>query len=113
MGNGRVHWIPCDVHEPVHIAKQDDEPDWDVMRKYVDGYLEHVSVLYKGKSAHMYVNEEGLIHGLPTNPRATAVYFAAARQRGEVPELESPGIAGPAILLVDIPIEGYDFIGGM
>lgn len=37
--------------------------------------LEHVSVLFRGKRAHMFVDEEGRLHRLPRNEKATRVYY--------------------------------------
>jgi len=109
MTKGKIQWIDSNPLIPIRVEESDKEPEWADMQKYVDGYLEHVSVLVDGKRAHMYVNEEGLIHGLPSNPRATAHYFRASRERGIDPLPGSPGIVGQAILITDIPLEGYDF----
>lgn len=47
----------------------------------IDGYVEIVNVLYRNKSYSMIVNDEGLIHNLPFNARATAIYHNVARRR--------------------------------
>ena len=39
----------------------------------VDGYIEGVYVTWEGKRRRAYVNEEGLINGLPVNRTATAI----------------------------------------
>jgi len=107
---GKIQWIDSNALIPIRVEESDKEPAWRDMQKYVGGYLEHVSVLVDGKRAHMYVNEEGLIHGLPFNPRATEHYYAASKARGNVRALRNnPGIVGQAILITDIPLEGYDF----
>jgi hypothetical protein len=36
-----------------------------------DTMLEHLVVRYNGKPAHMFVDEDGLMHRWPVNPRAT------------------------------------------
>lgn len=45
--------------------------------------LEHVNVLWRGKRAHMFVDEEGLLRNppLPFNQAATRVYWNATMQR--------------------------------
>jgi hypothetical protein len=40
-----------------------------------DAPLEHVSVLWQGKLAHMFVDEIGLMTGRELNPKATRVYW--------------------------------------
>jgi len=37
--------------------------------------LEHVSVLWLGKPAHMFVDEIGLLTGRELNPKATRIYW--------------------------------------
>tara|TARA_R100000734_G_C3287657_1_gene80042 strand:+ start:144 stop:437 length:294 start_codon:yes stop_codon:yes gene_type:complete len=43
-------------------------PKLEVLQKVVGGYIEHVQ-LSDGRS--MWANEEGLMHGLPYNPKAS------------------------------------------
>ncbi len=76
---GYIHWINTDGTERIEEAKF--EPDWDEMRDFVGGYIEHVNVLYKGKQTAMYVHEEGRIIDLPINPVATDIYMANTRAR--------------------------------
>lgn len=64
-------------------------------------YVERVSVWFQDKPAEMYVNEEGLIHHLPINARATAIYWTATiLGRTPVPfdPLRDSVIHGTAIL---------------
>lgn len=47
----------------------------DVISPYLNGgWLERVSVLEDGKQLDMFVDEEGLLKGLPKNEAATAIY---------------------------------------
>ena len=80
----RVHWITDEG--AVAIQKNATLPDWDVMTKYIGGHIEHVTVLYKGKSTAMYVHEEGRLKWEDRNEVATQIYFAASRARGIDPE---------------------------
>ena len=79
-----------------------ESPDLDTLQKLVDGNIELVHVLFAGTPAHMIVNEEGLIHRLPLNYRATAIYHAASLSRGIIPFMP---IVGPAVLLVNLELE--------
>lgn len=54
-------------------------PAWSFMRQLVEikenESLEHVSVLWQGKQAHMFVDEEGRLHNKPRNEKATRIYY--------------------------------------
>lgn len=80
------------------------EPGFDAINALVKpliggGHIEHVSVLHDGKRRDMFVDEEGLLKGMPRNERATAIYRAAwlSRNPGKDAE-EISHIAGPAVL---------------
>lgn len=79
--------------------------------------LEHVNVLWRGKRAHMFVDEEGLLRNPPLriNAKATRVYWNAtwsdqagkkyydlSAPPGNIDELsfrlQLPPIVGPALL---------------
>lgn len=46
-------------------------PSLEQLQKAVGGYIERVKVRYDGRVREAYVNEEGLIEGLPFNATAT------------------------------------------
>lgn len=93
-------------------------PSWEHLKslmKIAPGDLiEHVSVLWKGKRAHMFVDEEGIMHKLARNEKATRIYYNATFKRfgralyndlSIAPKFkdrayEDPGfqIVGPAVL---------------
>lgn len=54
-------------------------PAWSYMRQLIglkeNQNLEHVNVLWKGKAAHMFVDEDGIMHRLPRNEKATRIYY--------------------------------------
>ncbi len=79
----RSHWI----HPSGSVVIRDEEgtPDWGEMQKYVGGDLEIVNVLFLKKACHMLVHDEGMVIGLPKNPKATEIYYAASRARGVDP----------------------------
>ena len=43
--------------------------------------IEHVSDLWRGTAAHMFVDEEGIRKELPFNPRAWRIYLNASLRR--------------------------------
>lgn len=80
-----------------------EDPGYDRLRAlagpHIDGDWEHVTVLYQGKRADMFVDGESVRKGLPPNAKATEVYRAAwmAQHPGANPE-ELPAIYGPAVV---------------
>jgi len=67
----------------LHLDKSetilDKAPNYDEMKKIIGGYLEHVRVLDRIENGRfiytsMFVDEEGLLKGLPKNPKATELY---------------------------------------
>ena len=57
-------------------------PPWDDLAKMIDcHHAEHVNVLWKGKHAHMFVDDVGLAKELPFNARATRIYANATLDR--------------------------------
>ena len=63
------------------------------------GMLEHVTVLHDGKRADMFVDDEGLLKGLPRNDAATVIYrnnWLTAHPKDDPESL--PAIYGPAVL---------------
>jgi hypothetical protein len=62
-------------------------------------YPEHVSVLFKGAPADMFVDETGVLKGLPRNEAATAIYRANwLKQHPEQDPEALPHIAGTAVV---------------
>ena len=68
-----------------------NDPGYDLIKRLVlpilkfrrkEANLEHVSVLYQGQRADMFVDDMSAIEGLPPNPRATAIYHAASKAAG-------------------------------
>lgn len=59
------------------------EPKLEWLKEQVGGWIEIVRLnLEDGIETQMIANEEGLIHGLPKNGIATALYRATARNNG-------------------------------
>lgn len=68
------------------VTRLEKAPTLKEMQTIVGGYIEHVTVLDRienGKFIYtsMYINEEGLIHDLPRNEKATAVYQRNIREQ--------------------------------
>ncbi len=102
---GKIHWISVDGS--ITVEESSKNPSLKKMQEYVGGYIEHISVLYKGKPATMYANEEGATnwhpgYPLPVNKPATDIYHAFTLSRG----LPAPvaKIHGAAIVLEGIPM---------
>lgn len=66
-------------------------PPFATLRKMISGpneavrtTIEHVNVLWKGKHAHMFVDEDGLAKCLPLNHKASRIYGnnMVSRERG-------------------------------
>jgi hypothetical protein len=100
MPMGSVYWISTDG--TVRREDSDEEPSLDKMQEWVDGFLEHVNVLFNNKHCHMYVNGDGIGFKLPFNAIAWAIYATACATRGE---LASHPIVGNAVLCEDLPFE--------
>lgn len=95
--------IAVDGTETEHEIEWPKEPGYRNIAALVNPIiglpLEHVSVLYNDKPADMFVNEEGLLTGLPRNEKATAIYRAATLKRHPKADPEKfPFIVGPAVL---------------
>lgn len=72
-----------------------------LIRPLLDGHdMEHVTVLYDGRRADMFVDEMGGCIGLPVNDAATAIYRAATLRRAPLANPDAlPAIFGPAVLV--------------
>ena len=72
-----------------------------VIRPLLDGKdMEHVSVLYEGRAADMFVDETGACDGQVRNDQATKIYRAAyLRRNAEIDPESLPAIYGTAILV--------------
>jgi hypothetical protein len=70
----------------VVIEERSHEPAWDDIKIFLDGAnVEHVSVLFNGKPAHMYVDEDGLSKTLPFNRKATRIYANLSLRNSGLP----------------------------
>lgn len=99
----RVFWIPADVDIPMEMKVI--ATDWRSMASLVGGYIEvlrsdSIPELYCGCHMVMVVNEEGRLHALPENHRASIL---ANKPR---PILGDVFVIGEG--MVDIPDEGQD-----
>lgn len=82
------------------------EPGYHAIRDLVEPvlgagrFLEHVAVLHEGQRTDMFVDDSGLLDGLPRNEKATAIYRnnVLTHEPGTDPE-SLPHIAGTAILM--------------
>ncbi|MBB76609.1 MAG: hypothetical protein CMJ75_19050 [Planctomycetaceae bacterium] len=88
------------LHQSIDLP---EEPGYDALRAIVEpvinGHFEHARVSYEGQLASMFVDESGLLNGLPRNERATEIYRAywLSKHPGTNPESLSY-IAGDVVL---------------
>ncbi len=87
------------------VVDLDAEPSFQAldafMRPFLDGAeLEHVTVWHEGAYTDMFVDEIGLLKGLPRNDKATAIYRASwlTHQDPDADPETLAFIAGPAVL---------------
>jgi len=62
--------IGPDGRKELHEYGARGTPKWEVLYGLVGGYIERVRVRYEGKLRDAYLNEEGLLKGLPINKYA-------------------------------------------
>lgn len=105
------------------ITELDHAPTLQEMQEIVGGYIEHVRVLDRIENGRfvytsMYINEEGLLDGLPRNEHATEAYqrnvraqfageiepFRAAEEQARNEAKES----GFEVIDATGPLDGYD-----
>lgn len=90
-------------------------PAWATLRELVglkeNELLEHVSVLWKGKQAHMLVDEEGRLHKKPYNEKATAIYYNCTFQRHRFFTYNDLAKPPPRSLITAIISPGFDIVG--
>jgi hypothetical protein len=101
------HVLKPDGREQEHVTTLAQNPSADeirkVVRRYMDGAPEHVSILRHDRRADMFVDEDSHLKRLPRNEGATALFRAVALNLdpGRDPET-LPFIAGPAVLFDDV-----------
>lgn len=70
-----------------HSLMLQHDPGYDALKKIMarhlgeGNWLEHVTVLHDGKPKDMFVDEEGLLKGLPVNIAATEIYHTYSKQQ--------------------------------
>lgn len=87
-----------------HEIDWPEEPGYDKIKALIeplldDNPLEHVTVLYDGERADMFVDEMGAMKPLPVNERATVIYRTNWLTQHPKADPDSlPAIHGTAIL---------------
>lgn len=79
------------------------DPGYSTLREIVVPHLgghpmEHVSVLYDGKPADMFVDSDGQMRGLDRNVVATQIYRSYTLSKQFIDPEELPDVVGPAVL---------------
>ncbi len=79
----------------------------ETLQGHVGGYIEHVQLVRTATGGvGMYVNDEGLIRGLPVNALATRLYWGT--RKGGIPDVLPHAVHGPAVVLAGPDAEGDD-----
>jgi hypothetical protein len=90
-------------------------PAWSTFRQWIgldeDDLIEHVSVLWKGKKAHMFVDEEGRMHNLLINKKATAIYYNYTLQRHRFHTYNDLSKDPDPAELLAVMEPGFDIVG--
>lgn len=75
--SGMVIIVPVDELQPIRFHEQRRMPSLCRLQRIVGGYIEAVPLWedYMGDACVVYCNEEGKLHGLPINGRATALWW--------------------------------------
>lgn len=68
-------------------------PTLEELQAAVGGYIEHLSIKYLERRGQMFLNEEGKLHHLPINFKATAI----ARSAGIA---DSDFVVGSVVILI-------------
>lgn len=89
------------VHIPADVSKEitrepftGSAPAYESLRAAVGGLIQPVKLKYEGRSRSGYVNEEGLLQGLPFNRRATVMWreWSPVATAGQI-------LVGPAVIV--------------
>lgn len=92
-------------------------PAWSMLRELVglkeNDLLEHVSVLWKGKAAHMFVDEEGRLHKKSHNPKASRIYYNSTMQATGHLRFIYDDLSKPPgnVEQLSVIFDGYDIVG--
>jgi hypothetical protein len=91
--------IPADEAQPITSSDFADEPQLEALQKIVGGYIEQVPMWsdYLGIPCAVYCNEEGKLHHLPINQRATMLWRAKLRMPGALADV----LVGPVVLVIE------------
>ena len=90
--------IPADVSAPeVRTEFKGKAPEYADLRKAVGGLIQPVSLYYQGRTRSAYVNEEGLLHGMRPNPRASRMWREWGQRTGHG---GTDTLVGPAVIVL-------------
>ena len=100
---GRPLVIPTDEVEPIQPAESAGG-SLEVLQAIVGGYIDLVKIgSHEGYSIDLVINDEGKVHGLPKNSRATVL----AAETGAI--RLGDFIAGPAAVVLSDPSTGESY----
>ena len=96
---GLIIIIPADASQPVQSREADEQPPVHELNAIVGGSLEHVPLWndYMGMDCAVYCNEEGKLHNMPVNVRATVLWYQHnGRRLDDV-------LVGDVVMVVGLP----------
>ena len=87
----------------IERSQQTKKPEYEQIKKAVAGFIQivpHLSKMEDYKRGEAYVNEEGLIHGLPFNQKATEIWL---ENLGKGPFSYEPRLFGDMLYIAKEP----------
>lgn len=103
-GVKQYHAAVIDPAGVVAYHTQDGKFSLSQLQGFVKGYIERVSVRVAGKNYEMFVNEEGLLHGLQFNK--TATHLGQAWRHHQRMSMSDLVLVGDAVVLSRDHLEG-------
>lgn len=96
---GKIIVIPADMAEPVTTRDADRQPSIERLHAWVGGFIELVPHWehHNGRPCVAFCNEEGKLHELPVNHRATMMWWNVLGRRVD------DVLVGTVVLLIDLP----------
>lgn len=95
------HTITLSPNGDITIGPYPDQDSLVFLQEEVQGYIEHLDITCKGKFLDMWVNEEGLLRGLPYN--ALASYIVNQTWIEHHVPVDEPYIVGNVVITAGTP----------
>jgi len=99
---GTMTVIHPDGTETVTLFTEGTQPSLDQLQAAVGGLIEPVDA-FCAEGVQAYVNEEGLLRGLPINPAGTAAVKWPVGERDRLTGSKVGPLVGPVVVLTGFP----------